>query len=132
MVGIDVLQAGFLAKLKANAAVLAITTDIRELEYQGRDFTYPNLRLRVVTEDLDETCSSKVQFVVAAFSEKDSSKQCMQLITAAANVFNDHQVKVASLFKTGRIATPGVGGPYRVDLRVWRSDGYFNCTATKL
>jgi hypothetical protein len=83
LVSPDEVQAALIAALKANAALVAALKEgasgIREAEWKGTAFEYPNVRLGriVMTPYGDGNCtphSQRVTFNVMANSKLDSSK----------------------------------------------------------
>lgn len=84
----ELIQADIIAKLKTITSVTALLGDgasgIKELQWQGDTFTYPNVRLDIENNsyefDEQERCSLyKVEFSVYIFSQERSSKQCSQI-----------------------------------------------------
>jgi len=73
------IRAAMMAWLKSNTAILATLTDtdeIRELHWQGEDFTYPDIR--VTSSSVPNQCSySDVTMVISYYSEQKSSKQAI-------------------------------------------------------
>ena len=75
------VQAAIIAKLKATPSVTSLLSDpkeIREIEWVGSTFTYPNIRVRVAEfERKNPDCDI---FIVKAnifvFGENASSKTC--------------------------------------------------------
>lgn len=91
MIGDEVIQAAIIAKLKSLAPYNAVqSAEIRELEWQGDKFTYPNIRVELEdnTPYYDEQlrCTlQRVEFSVYIFSEQRSSKECSQIKTLVGN-----------------------------------------------
>jgi hypothetical protein len=81
------IQAAIVAKLKANSALTAwlaarsTAGEIRENQFQGREFQYPAVRvdLGTQTEEGNPPCYSVLPFTVYCYSEKGSSQEANEL-----------------------------------------------------
>lgn len=77
---VDIREA-VVAWLKANATIVATLDDpneIRELSWQGEDFTYPNIR--VTCASVPNQCDySDVTATISSFSEEKSSKEVLTM-----------------------------------------------------
>lgn len=93
MIGDEQIQAAIISKLKSLAPYNNVaSTEIRELEWQGDTFSYPNIRVELeVNEwafDEQEKCMLQyVEFSIYCFSEQRSSKECSQIKSAVINAF---------------------------------------------
>ena len=93
MIGDDRVQASLISKLKTYPTITGAftnSTEIRELEWQGDEFVYPNLRLDLEDNrfyyDEQERCNLQaVEFSVYVFSEQRSSKQSSQIKSEVIN-----------------------------------------------
>ena len=91
MIGDEVVQAAIIAKLKSLAPFGAVaSTEVKELEWQGDKFTYPNIRVDLEENNFyyDEQlrCNlQNVEFSVYIFSEQKSSKEASQIKTLVIN-----------------------------------------------
>ena len=79
----ELIQADLIAKLKTITSVTGIigVTEVKELQWQGDTFTYPNIRLDLESNEYEfdeqERCNLwRVEFSVYVFSQERSSKQC--------------------------------------------------------
>lgn len=131
MIGDEVIQASIIAKIKSLGAVTSLlsngATEVRELEWQGTSFSYPNVRIELEDNDFyfDEQtkCSlQRVEWSVYIFSQQDSSKECSQIKTAVINAlvgsgFSNQTYNTK--FSTVRLVEniPAV----REDARTWRA-----------
>lgn len=87
MIDNDQLQAALVAKLKANSALTtwlgqrSTAGEIREGQFQGREFQYPAVRVEIgtQTEEGNPPCYSTLAFTVYSYSEKNSSQEANQL-----------------------------------------------------
>jgi hypothetical protein len=72
------MRSSLVAWLKANSAIVATLKDpleIRELDWQGEKFTYPNIR--VTCAGIFRECWNDVNGTISYFSEQKSSKQAL-------------------------------------------------------
>ena len=137
MISHDIIQAAVIAKLRASAALLAVTADIRELGYQGTDFTYPNVRLQIQAQEADLDCAtlSLVTFSLYAYSDLPSSKECSSLVDMARRVLNNHMlIDIAQVerFMGLRMRSLTMSSPYRATSKVWRADVHFSVRVSEI
>lgn len=134
------LQSAIIAYLKAQSAItdaLDIDNDgdgadeIREDQWKGSNYTYPNIRVRLITNNPlhdDADCSaSRISLSIMVFSEKDSSLECEQIsgiihTTLHGKSFITNGIAFAKLRTTNLIPAISVG------LQTWRSE----CLMTSL
>lgn len=81
MISDQSIQADLITKIKAIVTGTSYSTEVRELEWQGDNFTYPNLRLDLETNeyvfDEQELCTLQyTEFSIYVFSQERSSKEC--------------------------------------------------------
>lgn len=128
MIDSDLIQAALVSKLKANSALTTYLTqfgtqaEIRESQWQGTVFLYPNVRVELGTqiEDGNPPCYSTQPFTVYSYSEKDSSQEANQL----AGYVNDALIRknvTGSGFTSGLIISDGNIAARRVTERVWQA-----------
>ena len=128
MIDNDLIQAALVAKLKANTALVnwlttfSAQSEIRESQWQGRDFFYPAVRVELGTqiEEGNPPCYSTIPFTVYSYSEKDSSREANQL----AGYVNDAILRKAvssSGWISGIIIADGSIAARRVSERVWQA-----------
>jgi hypothetical protein len=142
MIRNDQVQAAIIARLKANATIKALVVsgtfqdetwdaDIREDQWQGTTFGYPNIRVRLLpaTPLGDKDCSL-IRFSVSlmAFSEEGSSLEADQIAGIINNelhgkTFTSNNIEI-SLRSASLI--PAV----RTDTRTWRSEALMNGIAS--
>ncbi len=136
MVDNAVIQAAIVAKLKADAPLVAWLaarssgTEIREAQWQGTVFSLPATRVNVGTQTPLENgpCApynTDVDFIVTAFSEQDSSKEADTLAGLVNNALLGKSL-AGTGFKSGLIRSEGLTGALRVESdRLWRSFGLY-------
>lgn len=132
MVDLATVQADLIAMLKASAFITAIipAVEVRELQWQGHDFTYPNIRVAIgielaIGQDDCREDNSALNVSVFAFSEKDSSQECMQLLTAVKKALGHRQIPSTVGYRSGLIRTARTILPIRAAEREWR--GQYSC-----
>lgn len=128
----DQIQAGLISKLKANVTILAelvdangvdVSEEIREDQYKGTDFSYPNIRVRLIsaTPLADKDCKH-IRFSISfqVFSEKDSSEQADKIAGIINNEFHGKQFTANSIAYSTRLVSlvPAVSD----GMRTWRSE----------
>lgn len=96
-------------------------TEVREDTWQGTTFSYPSVRLQLLTNQPDISCMNKhaITFIVHVFSEQASSLQADTIAgQIAANIH-----RVQTNFITLRFMTwvTNVAPAIRTEVNVWRS-----------
>lgn len=122
MLNVVDIQTALISKLKANTS---LPTDIRELGYQGREITYPNVRVGNIFQAprSNGNChitTSDVSWIVGTFSEQPSSMEASDIAKLITASLLGHQLKHAA-FRTLSIDASG-GQPYRWSPQLWRVD----------
>lgn len=88
-------QAVLISWLKGNAPVLVTlkdTKEIREKEYQGQQFSYPNIRVKIDSVIPDPFCNyGKVLFSIDCNTEDKSSKNCNDMAGVIENQLHKKQ-----------------------------------------
>lgn len=139
IIGDEVIQAAIIAKLKTLAPFgVVASTEIRELEWQGDSFTYPNIRVELEdnTPYYDEQlrCGiQRVEFSVYVFSEQRSSKEASQIKTLLTNAlvgdgFSNSTYSVRFLPIRILDNVPAI----REDERIWRAQIKFGSKISSL
>lgn len=128
MIDNEQIKTAIISKLKANTTIVAAlptVNEIRETQWQGTDFQYPNLRVRVIdnTPVGRSGCYQNVSIGIMAFSEQASSKEADQISGIIMRELNDSYFTENGLAFNLRITniTPAA----RVDARTWRSEAIF-------
>lgn len=137
IIGDEVIQAAIIAKLKSLAPFGAVaSTEVRELEWQGDSFTYPNIRVELEdnTPYYDEQlrCGiQRVEFSVYVFSEQRSSKEASQIKTLVTNAlvgdgFSNSTIRFLPIRILDNV--PAI----REDDRTWRAQVKFGTKVSSL
>jgi len=121
------VQASLITKLKAATAVTSLlggSTEIRELEWLGDKFVYPNVRVRVETfQRRDADCDIfNVVANVYVFGEDASSKRTNTIASAIYNLLDRTQLKDSVVTPVTRIKAVQYGADYIPDSGVWRAE----------
>lgn len=135
MIANDRVQAGIIAKLKANAALIAWLTaksaddEIRESQWQGTVFTYPAVRVDLGTQlpGGNGPCyliNGEIPFTVYSYSEDDSSKQA-DVLAGLVNVALLGEQFSGTGFTTGLVKSDGLVSASRLAERLWRAAGFY-------
>lgn len=132
MISPDLVQAGIITHLKADTALIAwLTTysaqaEVRENQWQGREFVYPAVRVDLLnqTEPGDPPCFSQVQFSVFSFAEGDSSLTCAQLSGLIDTALIRKKFSGTG-YESGLVTTLGGIPPIRTGERVWQGLGQY-------
>jgi len=120
------IQAALVAKLKAETTVLAELSDtdeIRENQWQGTEFSYPAIRVRMISNvplknsDCDQT-SIGVGFQV--FSEDASSMQADEIAGIINAALHDKPFSQSGLLIALR--TDDLIPAIRSNMRTWKSE----------
>jgi len=128
----ELVQAGIITHLKADAALIAwLTTfsaqnEIRENQWQGVTFVYPAVRVDLLTqtEPGNPPCYSQVLFSVFAFTEGDSSKDCGVLGGLLDTALLRKKFSGTG-YNSGLILTLGGVPPTRTAERIWQGLGQY-------
>lgn len=135
MINDEFIQAGLITKLKTYPTATGVftnSTEIRELEWQGDEFVYPNIRLDLEDNryyyDEQQRCGlQEIEFSVYIFSEQRSSKQCSQIKSEVINFLvgngwtnSTYNIRFTPLRLIENI--PAI----RESERVWRSQARFS------
>jgi len=128
----DEVQAAIIAYLKANATILAelvdihgdpVPEEIREDQWQGENFSYPNIRVRLISNVplLDEQCDfSTLTVSIMVFSEEASSQEADRIAGIIHGIMHQRSFEQNSIAFTLR--TTNLIPAVRQDIRVWRSE----------
>ena len=132
MISPDLVQAAIIAKLQADATLLAWLTarsaasEIRENQWQGVSFVYPAVRVDLLpqTEPANPPCYSQQLFNVFAFAEGDSSQNSAILAGLIDSALIRKQM-TGTGFATGHIISLGSVPPLRTAERIWQATGQY-------
>lgn len=122
----DLIQAALVAYLKSKSIItseLDNANEIREDQWQSRDFTYPNIRVRLISNNPDETarCNrSIIQIGILVFTEDDSSRKCDRIAGIISKTL--HAKGFSSQSIGFYLRTTNLNPALRSDESTWRSE----------
>lgn len=121
----NTIQAALITRAKARTNITDLVTadEIREAQWQGTEFTYPNIRLALGNQiPLGEAqCNnSLIDFSFTIRSEKDSSQEADNIAGAVSEEFFDKSFTVDNV-RFSRIRLTGLASAVREDRRTWRA-----------
>lgn len=128
----DQIKAGIVAKLKANATILAElndTSEVRESQWQADNFSYPNIRVRAISNKptMGNCNLSTIQIGIAVFSEEDSSQEADRIAGIIANEL--HTQSFTSVAIKFALSVGDLNPAIRIDENTWMSEVLVNGTA---
>lgn len=125
----DEIQASIVEYLKNLSDItgeLLDTDEIREDQWQSKNFTYPNIRVRLISNDLDLTkCGlHSVLFSCMAFSEEYSSQQADRIAGIMGITLHERSFVSNSIAFTTTVTdlVPAI----RISEQTWRSEAILN------
>jgi hypothetical protein len=129
------IQAALIWRLKNAASVTAVVpeVEIREDQWQGTEFTYPNVRVALGVQSPigDVNCQiSIIPVSVMIFTEDTSSMNCDKITSVVNDLlhgskFSHGNVRFASILSRGLV------GAIRQDERTWRGESLFQAIVEK-
>jgi hypothetical protein len=128
----ELIQAGIITHLKADTALVAWLTarsaedEIRENQWQGRQFVYPAVRVDLLpqTEPGNPPCYSQSLFNVFVFTEGDSSKDC-GILAGLVDTALLRKKFSGTGYNSGLVISLGTVPPIRTAERVWQALGQY-------
>ena len=128
----DEIQAALIAWAKANTTITAEVgaDEIREDQWQGDGFAYPNIRLRLISNNpLTPDCNySTVSLSWLVFSEDNSSLEADRIAGIISNELHEKSFQsnnIAFMFNVTNLV-PAI----RSDRNTWRSEVIVNGVAS--
>lgn len=124
MISNNDIQAAIITRLKANTALVALLTtqaEIREAQWQGNEFVYPCVRVRVgpQTPPGNIQCAiSRCRIVIQCFSENASSIEASDISYAVLDALHGHTFTSEDV-KFTMVKITSLGEPIRRDERTW-------------
>ena len=129
----DLVQTALIARLKANASIItAVTADeVREDQWQGTDFVYPNIRVHIISNvpDRGADCNKAtvdVSFLV--FTEDDTSRHADRIAGIINTVLHDVNFLQSGLRFT--LHTTNLVPAIRSDTRTWMAEAKMSGTVS--
>ena len=125
----DQIQAGLISYLKGKTTITNLLDDednpngadeIREDQWQGDDFYYPNVRVRLISNKPFQECYHWIECGIQVFSEGASSLEADQISGIIATEFHPKGFTSNSL--AFLVNVTNVIPAIRSDARTWRSE----------
>ena len=130
----DQIQAPWIAYLKSNAAILAELDDndeIREDGWKGTDFSYPNIRVRLIDNIPQAGRDCNLHDVIIStmvFSEEASSQQADRI--AGIIMVELHDLQFTSNGIAFGVRTTSLAPAIWSDEQTWRSEAIMSIRAS--
>ena len=98
----DEIQAVLIAYLKANTSItgaLDKVEEIREDGWKGTEFTYPNIRIRMIQNEpiASRSCYQRIEVSFIVLSEDASSLESDQIAGIIGNELHEHSFTASGL-----------------------------------
>ncbi len=130
MLGNDEIQAAYIAYLKNLSDITeelpAGSDEVREDQWQSKNFTYPNIRVRLIsnTPDLAQCDLHSVLLSCLVFSEEYSSQQADRIAGIIGITLHERSFVSNSIAFTTTVTdlVPAI----RSDAQTWRSEAMLN------
>jgi hypothetical protein len=130
MISNDLIQAAIITTLKADTTLVnwltaeGVGDEIREAQWQGRDFEYPAVRVQAGNQQAggNGPCyvtTGETPFIIYCYSENDSSQQADQLAGLVDDALLGKHLS-GSGFSTGPVLSDGLIKATRTGERVWQ------------
>ena len=131
----DQIQAAIIAYLKNSSDITDSLSpndadEIREDQWQSKNFTYPNIRVRLISNDFEAAqCDlHSVLFSCLAFSEATSSQQADEIAGIIGITLHERSFLSNTIAFTTTVTdlVPAI----RSDLRTWRSEAIIKASVS--
>lgn len=127
MTTLEDVQASLIILLKSSSAILARLSDpkeIREIEWRGAKFSYPNIRVRVNEfQRKDADCDIfNVSASVLVFGETASSLTINSIASEIFNFLDRKNIRSAMVNTVTRIRAKQFGAEFVEESSAWRSE----------
>ena len=124
MISINDVKAGLVTKIKSLVSVtdlLASVDEVRESQWQGTSFEYPNIRIDLDTLSPIAICNSYTGLAYLQVYSEDASSREANAITCELRDELHNKSFVRNSIRFNTIVT-GLVPAIRVDERTWRSE----------
>lgn len=133
MISNNEIQAAFVSYLKSNSTITGSVnvTEIREDQWQGREFTYPCVRVRLISNTpigSDDCGLARVSLSLQVFTEDASSLNADRIAGIINTVL--HGRSFASNGIAFSCRTTNLVPALRSDIQEWRSEILMNLTVS--
>jgi len=123
MISVEDIQAALISKIKANATIMALLSDsseVREINWKGQNFTYPNIRVKINSAPFYRACYQNLDASIFVFSEQASSTEANDIAGTITNEYHNKSFSQSGVAFSHIIAEviPAIS----VTMRSWRSE----------
>lgn len=130
----DLIQTAIIARLKAESSVTAEVTsaEVREDQWQGTEFIYPNVRVRMINNVPVrgfECNTGNIDMSVLVHTQDDSSRNADRIAGIINTVLHDVQFSSSDL--SIHLYTTNLVPAMRSDVRTWRSEVRMSGTVSR-
>src|ERR1035437_10142192 len=131
MISVSDIQAAFVTSLKADTLVTAVmlADEIRENQWQGKDFIYPNIRIDMLPErpaTMSNCEGNYVDVLFRVFSEQTSSKEANDIAVQIANKFHNKSITMSG--RSFLLVCTSLVPANRIDKNTWEAQARFTGT----
>ena len=125
LIRVDEIKTAMISSLKGKSAVtseLDDTDEIREFNWDGQNFTYPNIRVRIndnLPSPGSDLCLANTDIDIFVFSEEASSTQANRIAGIIADEYHKKSLNSEGLFFTR--FTVNIIPAIKSDKLTWRS-----------
>jgi len=138
MISPDLIQKAVIKFLQADTALMSVlsgTNQVLELEYQGQDFVYPNIRVDIqpqtpIGNGTDRPKLSTIHWTTRVYSEQPSSREANYLLGLVIQAtFNKQWVGTdyndLPFFRLIRVDLASQDNAIRITDRLWVASAIF-------
>jgi hypothetical protein len=133
----DEILKSWVQALKGNTTIIALLDDpdeIRQADWKGTNFTYPNIRVDVFSNNpaLQESdkCLADINMSIYVYSEEASSYEANRIAGIIADEYNKKSLNSQGLFFT-RCRVDAIVPAIAQDERTWRSQTNITTTVRR-
>lgn len=132
MIRNDEIQSNLITKLKGNANIIAKVpaVEIREDQWQGTTFTYPNIRIKLVNDYPGNLCQQSFIVNFLVYTEDSYSDNADEIAGIIATELDDKPY-IADGLQISLSSTEIVPAT-RVDSRTWLAEARFRGTVCRV
>jgi len=125
LIRVDEVRTALVTAVLANATITAQLSDaleVREHNWKGTGFSYPNIRVEItrVPPDPNRNCGQSFIGSIYVYSEEASSTQADRIAGIIADEYDDKSLSSNGIFFTNVSVVPV--GAIAQDERTWRSE----------
>ena len=133
MIRNDEIQSTLVSRVKGIAnitSLLTTVTEVREDQWQGTEFVYPNIRIRMINNSpMDTTCRQLFNVSFMAFTEEASSQKADKIAGIIATELHNNSFIANGLLIS--LTVTDVLPAFRSDVRTWRAETIFRGIVSK-